>query len=403
MILANGQGNTVRDSADLQGVRVIVTDAETRLALYIIRALGRVGCRVTALTDEPGTSRVIGFASKYVADRHRIERKNYRETLVRTIERLADTHDVVLPISTLSIEIVAEHASSLSSKIRFFVPSLDTFRAANNKATTTSVAVKLGIPVPETHMNLDPTTIEAWARDTKKRFPLVVKFSDDRRETLWNPADRYRIVRSVEELAQEYARMCEVGDKPLVQEYIQGPGYGFFSLGGPSGEPLVTFCHKRLREYPTSGGPSTLCESVYDAKLINLGAKMVTSLKLRGVAMVEFKFDEHANEYKFLEVNPRFWGSLPLALRCGVNFPAYLVQMALGDTPHRPPDYPLGVKVRFLFSDLLAALDTWRNNKNLAFVRQYIGELLDLSIKDGLIQGDDLAPLGAYISRRLLR
>jgi len=197
--------------------------------------------------------------------------------------------------------------------------------------------------------------------------------------------------------------MYEVGDSPLVQEYIQGPGYGYFSLGGSSGEPLVTFCHKRLREYPISGGPSTLCESVYDEKLIDLGTKMLTTLKLKGVAMVEFKFDQQANEYKFLEVNPRFWGSLPLALRCGVNFPAYLVQMALGDTPHRACGYPVGVKVRFLFTDIPAAWDTWRKNKTLSFVRQYIGELLDFSIKDGLIQGDDLAPLGAYIRSKLLR
>ena len=394
----------MRESFDLQGVRVIVTDADTRLGLYIIRALGRVGCRITALSHEPVGRHVIGFASRFVAARHWIPRSvHYREALVNTVEEIAGTHDVLVPISTLSIEIVAQHASYLAPKIQFCVPDLRRFREANDKSTTTSIAKSIGIPVPETYHDIDPETIEEWSRDAKVTFPLVVKFSDDRRDTLWNPADRYRIVRSSKELALEYRRMHAVGDHPLIQEYIQGPGYGFFSLGGESGQPLITFCHKRLREYPISGGPSTFCESIYDKRLIDLGTKMLTTLKLKGVAMVEVKLDQQSNEYKFLEINPRFWGSLPLALHCGVNFPSYLVQMALGITPRMEFDYPVGVKVRFLFTDILAACDTWRRNKSLSFVRQYIGELFDPSIKDGMIEADDLGPLTAYIRSSLRR
>lgn len=394
----------MNNSCNLQGVRVLVTDAETRLGLYIIRALGRAGCIVTALAHEPVGSPVIGFASKFVTAKHWVPRSaDFRQAFVNTIEELAGTHDVLVPISTLSIEIVAQHAASLASKIRFYCPDLKTFRDANDKGTTTAIAKRIGIPVPETYHGIDPRTIEEWARDTRITFPLVVKFSDDRRDTLWNPADRYRIVRSSEELAREYRRMHGVGDSPLIQEYIQGSGYGFFSLSDAAGDPLVTFCHKRLREYPISGGPSTLCESVYDEQLIDVGTKMLLALQLKGIAMVEFKFDESKHEYKFLEINPRFWGSLPLAIHCGVNFPAYLVQMALGDIPRRNCEYPLGVKVRFLFTDFLAACETWRRTKSLTFVRRYLGELCDSSIHDGLIEPDDLGPLTAYVRSKLSR
>ena len=388
----------------LQGVRVLVTDAETRLGLYVIRALGRAGCRVTAISSEPVGSNVIGFASKFVSEIDWVSRSTpYREALINTVEKLAGTHDVLVPISTLSIEVIACHASSLGSKIRFYVPDLDIFRAANDKGTTTSIAEEIGIPIPKTYHGLDPDIVEEWSRDAKIRFPLVVKFSSDRRETLWNPADRYRIVSSSEELAREYRRMYRVGDYPLIQEYIRGPGYGFFSLAGLSGDPIITFCHRRLREYPISGGPSTLCESVRDEELIDLGAKMLRALKLKGLAMVEFKLDQQTNEYKFLEINPRFWGSLPLALRCGVNFPAYLVQMALGVKPHRNWDYPLGVKVRFLPADFLAAFDTWRMSKDSYFAMQYFRELFDLSIRDGMMESDDLMPLVAFIRSKLAR
>lgn len=386
----------------LQGVRVLVTDADTRLGLYVIRALGRVGCRVSALSYEPVGRHVMGFASRFVTSAHWIPRSaQYREDLVSTIEELSNSHDVLIPISTLSIETVAQYASALSSKIRFYCPSLQTFRDANDKGTTTAIAKSLNIPVPETHRDIDPRTIEEWALDTKVAFPLVVKFSDDRRDRLWNPADRYRIVRSVGDLGKEYRRMGEVGDYPLIQEYIEGPGYGFFGLSNEGGEPLVMFCHKRLREYPVSGGPSTLCESVYDDRLIELGGRMLMGMKLKGIAMVEFKFNRRTNEYMFLEINPRFWGSLPLALQCGVNFPAHLVEMGLGMAPSRNGMYPIGAKVRFLLTDLLAAFDTWRHTKTFAFVRQYLRELSDLSIKDGLIETDDLKPLVTYVLSKL--
>ncbi len=40
--------------------------------------------------------------------------------------------------------------------------------------------------------------------------------------------------------------------------------------------------------------------------------------------MVEFKLDPRDNTPKLMEINPRFWGSLALAIESGVNFPYLL-------------------------------------------------------------------------------
>lgn len=388
--------------AELTGVRAIVTDADTRLGLYVIRALGRAGCRVTALSRKQA-GKPIAFSSRYTAERHRLPPGHYRDVLPEAIEALAARHDLLMPITTFSLVVVAKNATRLEPLVPFYIPPLDSLRTAADKRAITTIGREAGIPVPETYERLDPTTIGQWAEEMEKKFPLVVKFTDDRRSGAWDPAERYRIVRSPTELTAEYTRMHRLGEYPLVQEYIEGDGYGFFTIMNPSGEPVATFCHRRLREYPISGGPSTLCESFHDDILVELGTRLLQAMNWRGVAMVEFKRDRKTGEYKLLEINPRFWGSLPLALHCGVDFPVYQAQLALGRTP-RPEDiYPTGRKMRFFFSDLLAVRKQWRSGNRRAVAANYLKELLDLSIKDGLFDFDDPRPLATYVRQNLRR
>jgi predicted ATP-grasp superfamily ATP-dependent carboligase len=70
--------------------------------------------------------------------------------------------------------------------------------------------------------------------------------------------------------------------------------------------------------------------------------------------MVEFKIDARTGQPKLLEVNPRFWGSLALAIDAGVNFPYLLTLMALGQDFTPVNRYRLGHRCRWLLpGDLL--------------------------------------------------
>jgi protein-tyrosine-phosphatase len=66
---------------------------------------------------------------------------------------------------------------------------------------------------------------------------------------------------------------------------------------------------------------------------------MMRDLQWHGVAMVEFRYDRQHDTYWFMEINPRFWGSLPLAIAAGVDFPKALLSLAtdqVTDSPRRP-------------------------------------------------------------------
>jgi predicted ATP-grasp superfamily ATP-dependent carboligase len=67
--------------------------------------------------------------------------------------------------------------------------------------------------------------------------------------------------------------------------------------------------------------------------------------------MVEFKLDRRDGIPKLMEINGRFWNSLPLAIAAGVDFPFLLYQMATaGDAPECF-NYRVGVKSRWLLAD----------------------------------------------------
>jgi hypothetical protein len=127
--------------------------------------------------------------------------------------------------------------------------------------------------------------------------------------------------------------------------------------------------HKRLREYPPSGGPSTAAASYYSPRLEELGVKLLSALKWNGVAMVEFKFDIHRQDFVLMEINGKFWGSLELALRSGVNFGSDLIRLYRGELLECGSDYDRQMKFYWPLDGDLKTL--WRTRKILTGVKDY--------------------------------
>jgi predicted ATP-grasp superfamily ATP-dependent carboligase len=70
--------------------------------------------------------------------------------------------------------------------------------------------------------------------------------------------------------------------------------------------------------------------------------------------MVEFKHDLRDGIPKLMEINPRFWGSLALAIESGVNFPYLMYRMSCGEDFKPVEEYQTGKKCRWLLpGDLL--------------------------------------------------
>jgi protein-tyrosine-phosphatase len=68
--------------------------------------------------------------------------------------------------------------------------------------------------------------------------------------------------------------------------------------------------------------------------------------------MVEFKYNAQTRDFCLMEINGRFWGSLPLATAAGADFPAMLLDLALDRQIAISQPYRENIYCRLLSRDL---------------------------------------------------
>jgi predicted ATP-grasp superfamily ATP-dependent carboligase len=307
---------------------VLVLDAENKNALAAIRALGRRGMKVVSASPKRLTR---GGVSKYstasvVYPAPDNDEKAFIAVIVETVDRMGV--DVVLPIGDASTRTLSRHQAVINAHAATCLAAWDAMRLACFKQNTFPLARRLGIPVPRTYK----------APEDVGGFPVVVK------KSVGSGGVRY--VKTPEELAR-----IDTSDA-LIQEYVPGDGYGLFALF-ERGRERAVFMHRRIREYPITGGASTAAESFYDPGLRDLGLTLLRALNWHGVAMVEFKKDRRDGAYKLMEINAKFWGSLDLAIAAGVDFPWLAVKMALGELAEDVTEYRVGLRFHWVFDDLM--------------------------------------------------
>jgi predicted ATP-grasp superfamily ATP-dependent carboligase len=141
-----------------------------------------------------------------------------------------------------------------------------------------------------------------------------------------------------------------------LQKFIPGTGCGVCILLARDGALCAEFAHERLRDYRPTGSGSVLRRSArVDPRLRDMSLNLLRHLGACGVAMVEFRVDSRTGDPYLMEINGRFWGSLQLAIDAGVNFPALLVDLALG-RPVTKPAYKEDVVLRWWIGDLVRTM-----------------------------------------------
>ena len=285
--------------------------------------------------------------------------------------------DIVLPVNAAEMMALAKHKEKIEQHARFpfedyhkllllhdkkyffeliagliegnFLPQ--SWSIGDTTAPVSEILSQAGLP----NINCPPMKNFADAAaflgaNEKVAFPLIIK---TRRST--SSVGVYRV-----HSENEFKTACDnLGNQDIiVQENIVGRGTGISSIRWTNPDCLYHFGHKRVREFPISGGAST-SRGPWDIDNLPLAgelSKLLEKLDWHGVVMFEFKElsgDDGICGYKFLEANPRFWGSVPLAMANGVNFPVILCRAVMG-MPLLEVQNKKRIRARILFSDTLS-------------------------------------------------
>jgi predicted ATP-grasp superfamily ATP-dependent carboligase len=187
---------------------------------------------------------------------------------------------------------------------------------ANNKLETIKLANSLGINVPKI---IDYSDLDKFDK-ISDQYVLKLRKGNSAKGVFYanNPIEAKNLFNNI---IKEYK--LSVNRLPIIQERVFGEGWGVSCLYW-NGKRIAHFTHKRLREKTSTGGTSTLRLAAPNPILEEMAFAILDYLKWHGLARVEFKYDEKIKKGWFIEINPRMWGSIHLAIDSGVEFPYLL-------------------------------------------------------------------------------
>ncbi len=328
----------------------LVLDGDERSALAVTRSLGRHDVHVTVAA--PGPHSLAG-ASRHAARRLVLPAAlSDPDALAAALvaEAAREPEQVWFPLSDASLSVVDGVRARLGT-VRLPVSSGESLALAWDKGRLLAAAAAAGVEVPRTWMPENADEVRALAAELP--YPVVLKPRRSRLRTANGfVTGEVAYVHAASDLLPAYAALAARMPAPLIQERVPGYGMGVFLLAD-RGRVLARFAHRRIREKPPSGGVSVLRESIAVAPALAAAAdRLLAALEWHGVCMIEFKVDARDGVPRLMEINPRFWGSLALAIDAGVDFPWLLYQLATGSAPAPVTSYRLGIRSRWELGDL---------------------------------------------------
>ena len=325
-------------------MKALVTDAHLREVVAGIRGLGRGGIPVVALASGPSAA---GVWSRYVVSRSFVpESAVHSHDLPDTIAAIARRRRpiVLYPGAEETLNALVE-ATGPPPAVRLPYGCLDALRLLRDKKRLAELANEAGLAVPA-------TVTSGYASDLPLRhvdYPCVVKPIRS-----GSALSTTRVVHSAGDLERVLEPLPPT-EPLLVQERYAGSLMAVALVIDASGHLLARFQQESHGVWPPEAGVSSTAVSVApDERLIGRAAEVLRVAGYSGLAQLQFIRGERGP--LLIDVNPRFYGSLPLALASGVNLPAiWHGSVAFGERS-RVGDYRVGVTYRWLRADVAAAI-----------------------------------------------
>lgn len=337
--------------------KILVLDGQQRNVISCVRSLAKEGHTVVVGAHKKGA---FCFSSRYTSRQWLYpdpaeQPDDFLDALIKEIKKTK--YDLVLPFIDASTRVIVDAQTKIRQYVPIHVPSKDAFQIAFDKARTCQIAQVLNIPIPITFY---PKSLHDAVENARNlEYPLVIKPRQS------SGSRGLKIVNNEQELKNNFPRIHLKYPEPILQEYIpHQDSVGFVALYDEEGKLKACCQHRRLHEYPLSGGPSTLRETIADDRLYRYGTTILDKLNWIGPAMVEFRVDSRDGVPKLMEINPRLWGSIALHIAAGVNFPELIYKEA-NSIPYSPvTSYKVGYKAKWLLpGEMLYFLAKLRRGK----------------------------------------
>ncbi len=238
------------------------------------------------------------------------QHRDYIKDLLRIVS--ANCVDLLIPTVDLDLKALAQNKQKFANHGCYvLVSSPDVIEICQDKRKTFRFLLKNGFDTPLTMGLRNAMT------DKKLNFPCFLKPWD-------GSASRGNAVVKNRKDLQFYSKKVP---NCIVQEFICGTEY--------TCDVFVDFemrarCVVPRKRIEVRGGEVSKGQVVKNPRIMAQAAKLVELLGAGPGVITLQLFVDRRRKIKFIEINPRFGGGVPLSIKAGANFPKWILQQLLG-------------------------------------------------------------------------
>ncbi len=331
-------------SEKLQPAVVIGVDVS---ALNVVRSLGRRGIDVYAIGKDEHD---YGAVSRYATFVY-CEDLNDGQRLVSTLlalSRKVGRRMVLICTSDLHVLHVSRNRKALKESFAFVLPEHEVIEALMDKRRFNAMAHSSGFPVPRTLFSDSAEELEKVAAHAP--YPCAVK--PLYRTAFWSqmvPAEKKVIkAESPRDLLDKIGTLRAADQHLIIQEWIPGGDeevyFGLAYLDRES-RPLALLTGRKLRQYPSLTGVTSLAETIRNDDLANLTKEVLSSAGCAGLCSLECKYDAVEGIFKITEPTVgRVDLQEGISGPAGIDIPFIAYQDAVGMSPSAQDNFLEGLK-----------------------------------------------------------
>lgn len=334
-----------------RGTSVLVPTGNELKSYAIMRSLHSQGVNTVVASPQ---ERIPHFASRYCSEQVHLpadpsDLYAYRDALLD----LARRPDIVTayPVRECDAFVFAKFRDAFEEHVSLVAPDSDVLESAHDRYSLARAAEEAGVPYAETRLL---SNVEQWDRDAivKSRYNILTgDYVEDFPEGTLREVKRVRSVPAGERPDRETIRE-EMGHDPIVQEFVPQERKHLYCALWDHGEPLATYQHRQIRQNSWVGGGGVYRKAAHSQAVEDAATDLLSHLDWHGYACIEYVKDADTGEWKFLEINPRVWQSMPEAVRAGADFPYYYFLQAMDRTSEIEGEYQLGTACRIAYGEL---------------------------------------------------
>lgn len=333
---------------------------ETGLAA--MRSLARAGIQVIGVDWNPNE---VGCFSRFCSFEYSPSPIENPEALVEWLISRGKQYrlpGVLLPASDAYAAFISSYRDALTPYFLFALPPAPIMDALLDKYEHFRLAEQLKEMPPFTIL-IDENT-DITEASTQLCFPVYIKA---RHTHLWKQV--YTTKGFLAETPDEFIQICNqiVRNRlsAVVQQVIDVPMINHFEISFyrsvQTGHPiLANLPVRKIRQYPCRLGCGSMVETYENPEVSEKALSFIEKIDFQGIGNIEYIYDQQANAYYLVELNPRLWLQNAQADYCGMNFPLIAYRDLLGEPQSPVPRAKPGIKWIDLVLDFLSFFELQR-------------------------------------------